>query len=94
MSEPTPEARAEHLDDSWEITENMPFPAEFLFDLADEIRSAVAAERERCAERPDKVKCPYCWAGPHNCCKGYRAFGNIPQWHTERWRTAIRKDPS
>jgi hypothetical protein len=37
---------------------------------------------------PRSVKCPYCWAIVGEFCKGWRAFGNTPQYHTSRWRAA------
>jgi hypothetical protein len=39
---------------------------------------------------PRAKKCEYCRAEAGEICRGYRAFGNIPQYHTERWRAALR----
>jgi hypothetical protein len=95
MSETTVEERVSRIAQE--------FPAMALIDhqwkekAAAEIRAAVAAERERCAEvDPLSVRCPFplcqskvgepCWNGDAN----YPEDGI----HFSRFAAAIRKDPA
>lgn len=85
--EPTVEERGKRLFRAWGKT-NGPLSAkltELFYQIEDEIRAAVEAERERCAATdPYKIECPLCKARA-----GYACI-NSDTAHPARWVAAIR----
>jgi len=60
----------------------------------DDLRAAVAAERERCAEVNEfSVVCPWCKADIGYECVIDSRLPCDKLCHWERWRAAIRKEP-
>ena len=57
----TPEERAKKIDENWEIWDQMSWPKEVVADIAEEIRSAIAAQREKDAKIAEDM-----WHAPHN----------------------------
>jgi hypothetical protein len=98
MADPTPEERAiaiavdaERIYMTGSGIEPEGYDAALAEYACDEIRAAVAAQKERDAREanPFGVKCPYCYRQPDSACHEM----NVPilTYHNARWRAAIRE---